>query len=57
MRPGRPRQCGRDSGAPVTPAYAPPFEFSGTIHSVTVDVSGELIRDSEAEMRQIMARQ
>jgi arylsulfatase len=50
-------ECGRDSGAPVTPEYAPPFAFSGTIHSVTVDVSGDLIRDTEAEMRQIMARQ
>jgi len=47
----------RDSGAPVTPEYSPPFEFTGTIDSVTVDVSGELIRDTEAEMRQIMARQ
>jgi arylsulfatase len=50
-------ECGRDSGSPVTPAYAPPFEFTGTIHSATVDVSGELIRDAEAEIRQIMARQ
>jgi arylsulfatase len=50
-------ETGRDSGAPVTPAYAPPFEFTGTIHSVTVDVSGELIKDTEAEMRMIMARQ
>jgi arylsulfatase len=36
---------------------APPFEFTGTIDSVTVDVSGELFKDTEAEMRQIMARQ
>jgi arylsulfatase len=50
-------ECGRDSGSPVTPAYAPPFEFTGTIHSATVDVSGELIRDAEAEIRMIMARQ
>ena len=50
-------ECGRDSGAPVTPAYSPPFEFTGEIDSVTVKVSGELIKDSEAEMRQIMARQ
>jgi arylsulfatase len=50
-------ECGMDSGAPVTPAYKPPFEFTGTIDTVTVDVSGELIKDSEAEMRQIMARQ
>ena len=50
-------ECGMDSGSPVTPEYKPPFEFTGTIDSVTVDVSGELIRDTEAEMRQIMARQ
>ena len=49
--------CDRDSGSPVTPEYAPPLEFTGTIHSVTVEVSGELIKDSETEMRQIMARQ
>jgi arylsulfatase len=50
-------ECGRDSGSPVTPEYAPPFEFTAEIHSVTVDVSGELFTDTEAEMRQIMARQ
>jgi arylsulfatase len=50
-------ECGMDSGSPVTPEYKPPFEFTGTIDSVTVDVSGEQIRDTEAEMRQIMARQ
>ncbi len=50
-------ECGMDSGSPVTPEYKPPFEFTGTIDSVTVDVSGELIRDTEAEIRQIMARQ
>ena len=50
-------ECGRDSGSPVSPDYAPPFEFTGEIHSVTVEVSGELIKDTEAEMRQIMARQ
>jgi len=48
---------GADPGAPVAPYYEPPFEFTGTIHSVTFDVSGELIQDSEAEMRQILARQ
>ncbi|MCP4357435.1 MAG: sulfatase-like hydrolase/transferase, partial [Chloroflexi bacterium] len=50
-------ECGRDSGAPITPEYAPPFEFTGEIDSVTVDVSGELIRDTKAEIRVIMARQ
>ncbi|NJD57890.1 MAG: arylsulfatase, partial [Anaerolineae bacterium] len=48
---------GADPGAPVAPFYEPPFEFTGTIHSVTFDVSGELIQDSEAELRLIMARQ
>ena len=50
-------RCGSAPGAPVTPDYEPPFEFTGKIHSVTVDVSGELIRDDEAEMRAILARQ
>ena len=49
--------CGADPGAPVTPNYKPPFPFAGTIHSVTVDVSGELIKDEEAEMRRLLARQ
>jgi len=44
-------------GAPVAPFYETPFEFTGTIHSVTFDVSGDVIGDSEAEMRVIMARQ
>ncbi len=48
---------GADAGAPVTDEYEPPFEFTGTIHKVVIDVSGELIRDTEAEMRAIMARQ
>jgi arylsulfatase len=48
---------GADRGAPVTDEYAPPFEFTGTIHRVIVDVSGELIVDSEAELRAVMARQ
>jgi arylsulfatase len=50
--------CGYDSGAPVLDrVYHAPFTFTGTIHSVTVDVSGELIRDDEAEVRRMMARQ
>ncbi len=48
---------GADPGAPVAPFYQSPFEFTGTIHSVTFDLSGEVIKDEEAEMRQIMARQ
>ncbi len=41
----------------VTDEYASPFKFTGTIHSVTVDVSGKLIEDTEAELRMHMARQ
>jgi arylsulfatase len=49
--------CGADTGSPVWDKYEPPFQFTGTIHGVTVDVSGKLIRDSEAETRIAMARQ
>ncbi len=49
--------CGANPGSPVTPEYASPFRFTGTLHSVTVDVSGELIEDSESNMRMAMARQ
>ena len=49
--------CGANPGSPITPDYPSPFKFTGTIHSVTVDVSGELIQDPEAELRVHMARQ
>ena len=49
--------CGYDFGEAVTHDYHAPFRFTGTIHNVTVDVSGELIKDEEAEMRMLMARQ
>jgi len=49
--------CGADPGSPVTPDYRPPFRFTGTLHSVTVDLSGDLITDSDSEMRMAMARQ
>ena len=49
--------CGADTGASVTPDYKPPFKFTGTLYGVTVDVSGELIKDEEAELRIAMARQ
>jgi len=31
--------------------HPPPFPFTAAIHKVTVGVSGELIKDTEAEMR------
>jgi arylsulfatase len=50
--------CGYDLGAPVLKEiYQPPFAFTGTIHSVTVDLSGEVITDPEAEMARVMAQQ
>jgi arylsulfatase A-like enzyme len=48
---------GADPGAPVAPFYETPLEFTGTIHSVRFDVSGEVIQDSEAEMRRTLAVQ
>ncbi len=49
--------CGANPGSPVTPDYASPFRFNATLHSVVVDVSGDLITDSESELRVAMARQ
>jgi arylsulfatase len=49
--------CGADPGSTVTSAYAAPFRFTGTLHKVTVDLSGELIPDKESELRVAMARQ
>jgi arylsulfatase len=49
--------CGANPGSPVTPDYEGPFTFTGTLHSVTLDVSGELIHDPAAELRVHMARQ
>ena len=49
--------CGADTGSPVWDEYTPPFKFTGRIYTMTVDVSGELIKDSETEMRVALARQ
>ncbi len=49
--------CGMNPGSPILLDYASPFPFTGTIHTVTVDVSGELMTDPEAEIRMHMARQ
>ncbi len=49
--------CGANPGSAITDDYPSPFKFTGTIHSVTVDVSGKLIDDPEAELRVHMARQ
>ncbi len=49
--------CGSNPGAPIVADYQSPFRFTGLLRKVTVDVSGELIIDSEAEMRMAMSRQ
>jgi hypothetical protein len=49
--------CGADPGSPVSPDYKAPFRCTGKLHTVTVDLSGELIKDSEAEIRIAMGRQ
>jgi len=49
--------CGANPGSPITPAYQAPFTFTGTLHTVTLDLSGDVITDTEAEMRMAMARQ
>jgi arylsulfatase len=49
--------CGYDFGAPVCDEYEPPFAFTGTIHSVTFDLSGNLIADDDAEITRLMAQQ
>jgi arylsulfatase A-like enzyme len=49
--------CGANPGSAITPEYRAPFRFTGTLHTVTLDLSGDLITDHEAEMRIAMARQ
>jgi hypothetical protein len=49
--------CGANPGSPVVPDYRSPFRFTGSLRSVTVDLSGDLISDTEGEMRMAMSRQ
>jgi arylsulfatase len=48
---------GADVGSPITSDYKAPFAFTGKLYKVTVDVSGDLIKDDEMTMKRIMARQ
>jgi arylsulfatase len=48
---------GADNGSSVTPDYDPPNPFTGTIHRVIVDVSGEHVEDYEAQMKIALAKQ
>ncbi|HEV3225258.1 MAG TPA: arylsulfatase [Acidimicrobiales bacterium] len=49
--------CGWEQGPSVAPGYTAPFEFTGTIRRVVVDVSGEPYRDHAAEFEAIMSEQ
>jgi hypothetical protein len=49
--------CGADPGSPVWDKYEPPFKFTGTLYSTTVDVSGDVTKDHETYMRIALARQ
>ena len=50
--------CGANTGSPVCDKYEPPFAFTGTIYSATVDVSGETIKeDPDHAFKVMMARQ
>ena len=49
--------CGAAPGSAVTTAHPAPFRSIPTLHKVTVDLSGELIQDTESELRVAMARQ
>ncbi len=50
--------CGYDGGEPAAPdRYTGRFPFTGTIRRVTLDLSGDLIQDAEADMKIAMARQ
>jgi arylsulfatase len=42
---------GRNPGSAISSLYEPPFAFTGRIFKVTVDVSGKMIQDTEAEAK------
>jgi hypothetical protein len=37
--------------------YKPPFPFTGTLEKVTYDLSGDAIKNAEAETRRAMSQQ
>ena len=51
--------CRANPGSAIVPDYQAlaPFPFTGTLHTVTVDLSGDLITDTDSEIRMAMARQ
>ena len=50
--------CGHNAGSRVAPDdHADAFAFTGTVKRVTIDLSGDLIVDSDTDMKVAMARQ
>ena len=50
--------CGRDGTDSVSPGdYSSPFSYSGEISHVTIDLSGDVIVDEEAELNRLMTQQ
>jgi arylsulfatase A-like enzyme len=49
--------CGYDFGEAVTHKYMAPFQFTGKIKRVIIDMSGDLIEDDDAKVRLLMAQQ
>jgi len=50
--------CGYAAFDSVDPnLYTAPFRFTGTIERVTIDVSGDLIQDPDAELTRLMTQQ
>ena len=50
-------EVGSDSGIAVWPGYASPFDFTGRIVSVVLDLGGDQALDHQAEAALAMLRQ
>ena len=48
---------GRDIGSSVSTMYQPPFEFTGHLLKVEVDVGGQTQRDAKAEAQEMLSRE
>jgi arylsulfatase len=51
------RWFGANPNLAVDPDYQSPFPFTGILHTVTIDLSGDLIVHGESEMHLAMMRQ
>jgi arylsulfatase len=50
--------CGYAAFDSVDPArFSAPFRFTGTLHRVVIDISGDLVEHDAAELRRVMTQQ